>query len=344
MALSAQKLSRNSNTANQLLLKPPALVDFLTLCGQLLASGFTQNEIVLIANDLKVFNTEQIQIVEQQLQAGASFATALKPLIQSPNLMAQLQIAEGQDALSRCCLENANLLAEQQKQRRQLHGLLIYPMILFILLLGLTGFVRFFLQPQLTDLNGGQAVTPIAVQIVRVGGLILVTLILLVTLYYACLPKLARLRCQIRWPILGQLSRHYLTYVICTDLGHLRNSGRPLAEMLTLLRNLPGQSLQASLARQTQEKLLAGQSLKAILQAEPLLPAELNLLLGAHATAEIQAVELQTIARQNYQKLIQGLERLLDQVQPILFILIALFLGGTYLQILLPIYQIMKGF
>lgn len=344
MVLSAQKLFKNSNTAKQLFLKPAELVDFLTLSGQLLAGGFTQNELLLITSDLQVLKAEQIQIVEQQLQAGASLATALSPLIKSQNLLAQLQIAEGQNALSRCCLDNANLLAEQQKQRRQLHSLLIYPIILFTLLLGLTGFVRLFLQPQLAVLNDGPTSTPLAIKMLRIAGLILLGFVFVGTVYYARLSKLARLRQQLHWPLVGHLYRYYLSYVICTDLSHLRKSGRSLAEILALLSDLQPKSLQAILARQTQEKLLTGQSLKCILQAESLLPSELNLLLGAHATAAIQTVELQTIAQQNYQKLVQGLERLLDQIQPCLFVLIALFLGGTYLQILLPIYQIMKGF
>lgn len=344
MALSAQKLSKNSNMAKSLLLKPAELVDFLTLSGQLLASGFTQNELLLIVSDLKILNAEQSQIIEQQLQVGTSFASALMPLLKSQNLIAQLQIAEGQDALSQCCLDNAHLLAEQQKQRRQLHSLLIYPLILFTLLLGLTGFVRLFLQPQLATLNGGQTTTPVAFKILRIVGLFGLGLILLMILYYLRLPKLARLRRQLRWPLLGRLYRYYLTYVICTDLGHLRKSGRSLAEILTLLSELQPKSLQATLAQQAQAQLFAGQTLKTIVQSESLLPPELTLLLGANATAKLQAVELQTIAQQNYQKLIQGLARLLDQVQPGLFVVIALLLGGTYLQILLPIYQIMKGF
>lgn len=343
MAQSATKLFKPTNSAKALLLKRPQVVEFLKLASQLLANGFSQQELLLVTWDLEILTGPQFEVVQQALEAGSSFALALQPLIASPELVVQLQIAEGHGDLGCCCAENATLIQERQQQRRQLRGLLLYPLVLFVMLLGMLLFLHFFLQPQLIALNGASPPNTWE-RLLKIGLLVLGLLMVIAWCHWRRLPLLTRWRHQLRWPVVGKLWRYYLSYSLLSSLAHLRRSGRSLQEILELLSQLVPNALQAKLAQATQQQLLAGRTLKQIIEHEALLPRELKLVLGQQTTAKFQAVELATLAQQNYQKLVQGLGKLLDQVQPILFVIIAAMIGGTYLKILLPLYSMMKGF
>lgn len=75
----------------------------------------------------------------------------------------------------------------------------------------------------------------------------------------------------------------------------------------------------------------------------PCSPQELELLLAKGDTKAFKTLELNVLARRNFAELERQLKTLIEQVQPLLFIVIALIIGALYLQILMPIYDIMKG-
>ncbi|NUF98486.1 hypothetical protein GYW21_06865 [Lactobacillus mellis] len=73
------------------------------------------------------------------------------------------------------------------------------------------------------------------------------------------------------------------------------------------------------------------------------MPPEIDIALNlGHSNQQI-ALELQTIAEIKYQNLQQQLQKSINQIQPVLFLVVAGLILGTYLSILLPIYSMMKG-
>lgn len=337
-----RRLGFNTNT-DKTYLSRAKLVDFLFLSGQLLKNGFPSQAIVLTSLDLQILTDRQGEYVENKLQNGASLAMSLQPIVRQTSLLAQLEIAEQHGDLASCCLDNAQLLEEQQRQLKQLRSLLIYPLLLFTVLGVMALFLQFYLKPQLVALLPAEAQK----QSINWWLVCLVVLSLFTLIIWLVLGRLSLLQKRLlflRLPILGKLYRSYQHYLIFTDLGHLLASGLSLQEILQFAGRFNHQSFQGQLADIVQQQLKTGQSLTALIQTQTLLPNELKMLLAQSRPRHYQSIELQVLGKKSYQKLQRQLRTLIDQVQPILFVIIAVLVGTMYFQLLAPLYQIMKGF
>lgn len=337
-----KRLGFNTNT-DKVYLRRAKLVDFLFLSGQLLKNGFPSQAIVLTSLDLQLLTDKQAQQVEHQLQNGASLARSLQPVVRQASLLAQLEIAEQHGDLASCCLDNAKLLEEQQRQLKQLRSLLIYPLLLFVVLGAMALFLQFYLKPQLVSLLPAGAQKH-AINWWLVGLILLGILGLAIWLVLRRLSLWQKRLLLLKLPILGQLFQSYQHYLIFTDLGHLLASGLSLQEILQFSGRFNRQSLQSQLAGIVQQQLKAGQSLSTLIQTQPLLPNELKMLLAQNRPRRYQSIELQVLGQKSYQKLQRQLRTLINQIQPILFVIIAILVGSMYYQLLAPLYQIMKGF
>ena len=148
---------------------------------------------------------------------------------------------------------------------------------------------------------------------------------------------------QMQIPFLGRIYRNYFHYLILSAIATFLKSGLSLNEILATSKQLTVGSIQQQLAQEIEAQILAGQPLSLIIQTSPFLPPEIDIALNlGHSNQQI-ALELQTIAEIKYQNLQQQLQKLINQIQPVLFLIVAGLILGTYLSILLPIYSMMKG-
>lgn len=69
----------------------------------------------------------------------------------------------------------------------------------------------------------------------------------------------------------------------------------------------------------------------------------MKLFLNKGETLENISNELAVYSEVSYRKLLKLIDKLIELVQPILFIVIAIIIVGTYLTILLPIYKTLGG-
>ncbi len=317
------------------------LSDFLALSGQLLQYGFPVQAVFQISADLAIVTPEQFQLMTAQLASGHDFAAALTPVCDRQELLFQLALAERHGDLATCCRENCQLLQTRAQQQRELRQLLAYPLLLLGMLLGMALFVRYYLRPQLADL-----LPPSADRSPALGWwlILLIGVSLLGYWRWRHVPILTRAHWRQRLPVFGKIWRQYDHYLIFTDLGQLLTSGLALQEILQLVSTIAPRSLQGQLAVMVAAKLKQGRSLATIIAQEPLLPPELGLLLAQNRPRELQGAAFIVLAQQSYQKLNQHLKGLIDQVQPLLFVIIAVIITRLYLQIILPMYRMMKGF
>ena len=93
------------------------------------------------------------------------------------------------------------------------------------------------------------------------------------------------------------------------------------------------------LTRQTQR----GQSIERVILKTIYLPDELASYFNRCLTTSELGDELLIYSRMLFQRFINQTERLLELVQPILFMLIAMIIGGMYLSLLLPIYHSLQS-
>lgn len=120
-------------------------------------------------------------------------------------------------------------------------------------------------------------------------------------------------------------------------------SGLDLKQICSFLNEFDKQSLLYQLGQQLKELLNAGSMPDELVKKYPFIPPELKLFLNKGETLENISNELAVYSEVSYRKLLKLIDKLIELVQPILFIVIAIIIVGTYLTILLPIYKTLGG-
>ncbi len=80
-----------------------------------------------------------------------------------------------------------------------------------------------------------------------------------------------------------------------------------------------------------------------MIQEEPLLPNQLQIIVQAGESGPQLAQDLLLISELKFEETKQELKKLLNLIQPILFGIIAIVIVVTYLIVLMPIYGMMRG-
>ncbi|UQS82494.1 type II secretion system F family protein [Bombilactobacillus folatiphilus] len=313
--------------------------DFLSTLAKLVRNGFSI-EVALIS--LKLIYPQQEVILNQvlaQLNSGQTLAQALIKTGLSKTIISQITIADVHGNLVRCLEENAATLVLRQKNKQKILNLLAYPCFLLISLITLLIFLKVELAQQLPKVNFSLW-TKIAIILF---GLFVFVFLLTEVIRLRRLSELQQVMRKMKWPFIGAIYGNYYQYLILSALSTFLKSGLSLKEIIIAAQKLTPGSVQYDLAQVIQRQLLAGYSLGDIVRANKLLSPEVEVAVNlGHEPLQL-AIELQTIAELKHQQVQQKIQRLINQIQPIFFIIVAVMILGTYLSILLPIYSMMKG-
>ena len=320
-------------------LNPKRQAIFLATLAKLLSNGFSiETSLESMRLILPQENKLLLRII-QRLNIGENLAAALFDTGLTKTILSQIMIAEIHGNLIKCLRENAATLLIRQKNLQKILNLLAYPCFLLISLGLLLLFLRIEMAQQLPHL----ALPRYYWLCLRVLAIIIFLALLGTIIYLRHTSEINRALKQMQIPFLGRIYRNYFHYLILSAIATFLKSGLSLNEILATGKQLTVGSIQQQLAQEIEAQILAGQPLSLIIQANPFLPPEIDIALNlGHSNQQI-ALELQTIAEIKYQNLQQQLQKLINQIQPVLFLIVAGLILGTYLSILLPIYSMMKG-
>ncbi|AXX64741.1 MAG: type II secretion system F family protein [Lactobacillus sp.] len=312
---------------------------FLLILAKLLENGFSI-EMALESMRLILPDENPLLInLIQQLDKGQSLADTLALTGLSKTILSQITIADIHGNLIKCLRENAATLTIRQKNLQKILNLLAYPCFLLISLISLIVFLKVEMAQQLPHLA---LPTMYWILVKILVGLIILGIIGEIG-YLVHATETQRALHQMRWPIIGSMYRNYFHYVILSAVATFLKSGLSLNEILVASKQLTLGSIQRQLAEKVQQQILTGISLSQIIKHNPFLPTEINIAMNLGHSAKQTALELQTIAEIKHQRLQQQMQKLINQIQPLFFLLVAVLILGTYLSILLPIYSLMKG-
>ncbi|UQS83805.1 type II secretion system F family protein [Bombilactobacillus thymidiniphilus] len=313
--------------------------DFLVTLAQLIKNGFSL-EVALDSMQL-IYPHKKVILVQilQQLHSGVNLAQSLLNTGLSKTIISQIAIADVHGNLVQCLEENAMTLKTTSKNMKKILDLLAYPCFLLFSLGMLLIFLKVELAQQLPKINMNFTIKAI---ITGVMGLLIILVIGELWYLYKASDLVKALH-QIRWPFVGNIYQDYYYYVILTATATFLKSGLSLKDILNTGRQLTSGSLQQQLAITVQKQIIKGLSLSQIIKSNKFLPAEIDMALQLGHQAPQLAIELQTIAEIKHQNLQGKIQKLINKIQPIFFILVAGLIFGTYLSILLPIYSMMKG-
>ncbi len=318
---------------------------WFTFMGDALANGMSLQQALQFTErffpDLSVIWSA----VATELATGQSLATALKPWIRI-DLYYQLQLAESHGSLHQTIHQVGQYLTQQVRQQRKLRGLLQYPLLLLVMLGGFGVVMGRMIWPQIQSL---QVTTPPSwPQIISVQGLITTasasgTIIVIQGIRYYRMTRLQRINWLCHQPLIGRYLRLYWQYYLVSNLAMMLSQGMSWQEMTRLAQQYHPESILHQTFATLESQVAQGQSLAQVIERSGYLPNELAAFLGRGLTVGALGHELEVYGQVLFRQFLTRTEQLLELVQPILFIVVAIMIGGMYLSLLLPLYHSLQA-
>lgn len=286
---------------------------------------------------------QRLQPVLDQLAAGESLAQALQDYV-ALDLYYQLLIAELHGELTATLTQAGRLMRTRTVQAQRVRRLLQYPCVLLGLLIGTLVLVKTTVLPNFQGTVQPPAQSMVGALLISSSTLVIGCGTLIIARRLKRMPIRERYRWLGRWPVIGPLVREYCGYYLALNAGMLLAGGLGIRAICEVCTHFRDQSLLRQEGAAVEQALLAGRTLPAIIRADSLLPNELALLIAKESPPQQLSQELIYFAGIQYQRLVRDLNRLISWIQPAMFIVIAGIIVGTYMAILLPMYNSMGAF
>lgn len=288
----------------------------------------------------RLANTTQ-QIIEQ-LKSGASFAQSCSNLV-ADEVVDQLRIAEQHGQLQTTLEQLARFNSQRIEQRKKIKALLVYPLILIVILVTLLALIHSILLPQLSELNGSSVKQSTNQASMLIGGGLIMAFLIVTWILLKKMPLVKRYGILIRVPLVGKLVRQYVNYYLASNLAILLENGLTSKDILAVVQQFNPDSLLYELGSEIAEHLQNGDSYNVSLFRHSLIDSELVSLLDSGETISEMARLMTAYAQLVFTNLIRDSNKLIALIQPTVFVIIGLVVTTAYLQILMPIYQSIRG-
>lgn len=326
---------------------------FLERTAELLEEGFPLRDALQFLALMMAKERPDIDAMEEMLETGVSFPETLKTVGFPDQIVAQIYLSLQHSRLVPTLRSCAQHLHSKEEQLAKLQKTLLYPLFLLTFTTGTLLFIRTLLLPQLeTSLDGSDAG-------LVVEGLILFLKFLPQLLLAACLLPLAggglyagqlrgkaaleRAISQSRVPILGKWLVSYHTFFFSREFAYFFHAGHSLLEILDTFQEEPATPLMRELAASFREGMLAGEDFSSLVQKSPLFRKEMAWLIYQGELTGHLGVKLELYSKECYASLLQDIERKINLLQPLLFLLIGIIILLVYGALMLPTLTILKG-
>lgn len=315
---------------------------FFQLISELLRMGFSiQSALTFLMNTEKDLLSGIAYILEE-LKDGKSLVNGLYPLVNSETYY-QLMISEQHGELINSFEQISKFNKIKLKQIKKIHDLMLYPIFLILLLILLMVGINLFIKPQLDLITNTKNPQINYFNIVALGLIILALLGALFGYYKKYASVIQKIEFLIKIPIIGKITKYYLSYYIANTLAILLKNGLSLKEINFLFKSFPRDSLLYYLNFEIENMLIEGTSLEKFSRQYSFISKDLFKLLAIGNKVDDLANNMFAYANLMFKKMIKITNRLISIVQPTMFLIIGITIILTYFQLLMPLYNSMKG-
>lgn len=315
---------------------------FFKTLGDLISSGFSLRQSL---SDIMIFFPKQMWVckrIESEIEQGNLFCTGLNQLIHK-DMYNQLLIAEKFGFLPKMLNQLGELCEKKEDQKRKLLAVLVYPLILLIMLVFFGIAIKFFWQPEMDSLTPENS-SKSGYNMVIIFVLVISLIGFLYELWSFKKSSILQQRQKLcRLPIVGNLIKEYYAYYITFNLAALLKEGMNIKEIYNFLKEFEGRTFLYEIGVELGEYLNNGTSVHEFIKKYDFFPSEISLFLQKGKILNLVGEELFLFSELTHKKLTIQINRLIEMVQPILFIIIAILIVIAYLKMLAPIYDNLGG-
>ncbi|WP_151109471.1 competence type IV pilus assembly protein ComGB [Psychrobacillus sp. AK 1817] len=327
---------------------------FLNRLSELLKEGYIFHEAVTMLLPFHVKNVNVVQMKVMDIQKRGQSIVEVFRMLGFPNrLLLPLHLSSQHGHLAETT-EILSINAKFMEQaRKRLKTLLMYPLFLFVVIFLLFTVFRIYFLPNMESLlskNQPQPQSSLALTntLLNLPNIFLIFLIFMIVfivfLWFIFRNKSVEFKIALlkKIPIINNWYRLLLTRVFSREMGVLLESGLSLQESFGALINQKENKLLQHIVCEMKEKVIYGSSFSegAVLVDsftvdfhQFIVHGENNGYLGKELTLYSDFMNKQMEAR---------LSRYLSIIQPVMFLILAVFIIGAYLAILLPVYEMIN--
>ena len=324
---------------------------FLKRLSELLREGYTFHEGIFMLLPFHVKKSEVVMHKITDLQKSGATITETFKLLGFPNrILLPIHLATVHGRLFETISTLAVQTAMYERAQKKLKDLLIYPLFLFVMIFLLFSIFRSYFLPNVKsmlsnrDSVGEQSSigwTSILLQLPNMFLVCFTLVLLLIGLFLLWNRKRKnqeQLQLWLRIPIVQNWYRMFLTRSFSREMGGLLESGLSLQEAFRAIETQKEHQILQYIADQMKNKIVHGQSLSEAVGNSDYFLQDLYQYVIHGENSGFVGREL-TLYSEFLTERIEGkLSRYLSVLQPVLFLLLAVFIIGAYLAILLPIY------
>ncbi|BDR58536.1 type II secretion system F family protein [Xylocopilactobacillus apicola] len=324
---------------NKLARKDQAII--MIHLGEMMKNGFSIIQAFNFLETVYPKYQKRIQKLTNRLHNGEVLTTALTELGIAQNIIDQLEISYAHGNLQESFITFGKMLQYRNAQTKKILQLLTYPIFLLAMLAALQLGLK---------AAGFQAITGSSEnkmdQLINISFFLVIGLTLSGLIFYLIVslrPVTKQVQIFRKVPLIGKTILCYYHYLIMFDLTLFVQNGFSINQMIAICHSRPKKSYLFQISQQIEKEIISGTNLIAIVRKYTYFPTELEQLLGRGLETENLKIEFSALTKIIYERLLAGIERIINKIQPLMFLFVGVCVVIVYLNIMLPIFQMMKG-
>lgn len=298
---------------------------------------------------------EKISKISEDVEGGTTLSSALSqyPEIFSSFYVAMVKAGEASGKLSEALSYLAEHLEREYHLMSRIKGAMVYPALVFFVVLLVLGLMIFFVIPQLTEVlkETGQELPVITKIVMAFSGLlrkwalifILILVILIITAFRYYKTKAGKEffdKSFLKFPFVGHfLKLIYLSH-FAENLSTLISGGLPIAQCLEITGGIVGNSVYQEIIFQARDEVRRGEQISSVLARFPeaFPPVFTQMALVGEKSGALDKTLMSLVSF--YQKETERTaENFLSVLEPSLIIFLGVVVGGLIAAFLIPLYQ-----
>lgn len=331
---------------------------FLKRLGLLLREGFSLKDALsfMHATSSKE-KKEWIQSIQEGLKKGNLLQEELFVLHFPERVCSQLYFSLVHGHFAQTVERCGQQILSQVEKRKKLMQIIHYPCILLFFMTGMLLAMRFIFLPHIQQMMGADAahsmnaLTKAVLMLVYTSPYWLVSLMVCGVLCFFVLKRylnkktaIDRLTFYCRLPIVRPFLTLYWTHFCLFEWGQLLENGCSLKEVVTIMQTNEVAPFLQEASEWIGSEMGKGKHFREALAAFKFLKEEVGEIISHGEASGALGKEFILFAEECEEELTQRVERLMEKIQPFIFIVVALMIIAIYAAMLLPTLSLMEGF
>lgn len=304
----------------------------------LFATGFHLGEALDFLDHSGLLDKVLVDRMRQGMRTGQAFSSILGQLGFSGTVVSQLALAELHGNILESLAQLEGHLQSLIQVRRKLVAVGTYPLLLLGFLMVIIVGLQSYVLPEIDQGNQWTQMVQVIPLVFLAFGLCLALVFIGLAAFYRHKPRLVFFRMLVICPGVRGFVQAYLSASLARELASLFGQGLALAEIVGLMRGQESVFL-VELGADLDQALNGGVSLAQQIRTYPFLRPELALMIEYGEFKSRLGQELALYSKKTWEDFFHRLFRLMDLIQPLVFVVVACLILLLYAAMLLPIYQ-----